>query len=334
MNKAENRDMDSLNAIVSNVSFRDEHPAMGDNREELLTGLAQAQKVINPKYFYDQRGSELFDLITRLPEYYPTRTEIGILSQYRLEISAACETGCLFIEPGSGSCEKARLLLDDLQPSAYVPVDISGDFLLQAAMQLGSEYPWLPIHAVCADFNHSWSFVDEFPVGKRVVFYPGSTIGNLEQEAAVLFLQRVRDTLGDDGGVLIGVDLHKSSSILNAAYNDSDGVTADFNLNVLAQLNKLLDAEFDPGLFAHHAFYNTEEQRIEMHLVSERAQSVRCNGSQIAFGEGETIHTENSYKYTVEGFARLAARAGLTLQQSWIDDDELFSVHYLCATAN
>jgi dimethylhistidine N-methyltransferase len=334
MNKAENIEMSQLNQAESNVSFRDEHPAMGDSREELLAGLGQTQKVINPKYFYDQRGSELFDLITRLPEYYPTRTEIDILTRNRQEISAACETGCLFIEPGSGNCEKARLLLDDLQPSAYVPVDISGDFLLQAAVQLGLEYPWLPVHAVCADFNHSWSFVDEFPAGKRVVFYPGSTIGNLEPEAAVIFLQRVRDMLGDDGGALIGVDLHKSSAILNAAYNDSDGVTADFNLNVLTQVNVLLDGEFDPASFAHHAFYNTDKQRIEMHLVSERTQTVRCNGSQIAFGEGETIHTENSYKYTVDGFARLAARAGLTLQRSWIDDDELFSVHYLCAAGS
>jgi dimethylhistidine N-methyltransferase len=331
MNKAASSEMSQLEATVSNVNFRNEHPAAGDTREELLTGLRQAQKVINPKYFYDQRGSELFDRITRLPEYYPTRTEIDILTRYRQEICAACETGCLFIEPGSGSCEKARLLLDELQPSAYVPVDISADFLLQAATQLGSEYPWLTIHAVCADFNKSWSFVDEYPAGKRVVFYPGSTIGNLEPADAVIFLQRVRGTLGNDGGALIGVDLHKPSSILNAAYNDAEGITADFNRNVLDCVNVLLDAEFDPASFTHHAFYNTGKQRIEMHLVSERAQTVRCNGSQIAFGQGETIHTENSYKYTVDGFARLAGRASLTLNRSWIDDDGLFSVHYLSA---
>jgi dimethylhistidine N-methyltransferase len=321
-------------AAASNVSFRNEHPAVGDSQEELLEGLLKAQKVINPKYFYDQRGSELFDLITRLPEYYPTRTEIDILTRNRSEISAACGSGCLFIEPGSGSCEKARLLLDDLQPSAYVPMDISDDFLLQAATELGGEYPWLPIHAVCADFNQSWSFVDTLPEGKRVVFYPGSTIGNLEPEAAVGFLKRVRETMGNDGGALIGVDLHKSSDILTAAYNDADGITADFNRNVLSRVNVLLDAEFDPATFAHHAFYNSDKQRIEMHLVSDRAQTVRCNGSHIDFGQGETIHTENSYKYSLEGFAELARQAGLTVDHSWLDDQELFSVHYLSATPN
>ena len=331
MNKAEHNTMSQSQTTTSNVSFRNEHPAEGDSREELLRGLRQAQKVINPKYFYDERGSRLFDRITRLPEYYPTRTEIEILTQHRQEISAACETGCLFIEPGSGNCEKARLLLDDLKPSAYVPMDISADFLQQAAMQLGNEYPWLTIHAVCADFNNSWSFMDDLPAGKRVVFYPGSTIGNLEPESAVLFLKRVRQMIGDDGGALIGVDLHKSSARLNAAYNDAAGVTADFNRNVLARVNALLDAEFDPALFQHHAFYDRQKQRIEMHLVSDRTHTVRCNGSQIEFGEGETIHTESSYKYTLEGFAELAGRAGLAVDHSWLDDEQLFSVHYLSA---
>ena len=332
MNKAEFSKMNQTEAAIGNVSFRNEHPAVGDSRKELVLGLRQAQKVINPKYFYDQRGSELFDRITRLPEYYPTRTEIDILTRYRIEISAACGSGCVFIEPGSGSCEKARLLLDDLQPSVYVPVDISDDFLLEAATQLGSEYPWLKIHAVCADFNHSWSFVDVLPAGKRVVFYPGSTIGNLEPDAAVNFLKRVKETMGIDGGALIGVDLHKCSAILNAAYNDADGVTADFNRNILSRVNTLLDGEFDPETFEHHAFYDDKKQRIEMHLVSERAQTVRCNGSHINFDLGETIHTENSYKYTQDGFAELAHQAGLIVNHSWLDDEELFSVHYLSAT--
>jgi dimethylhistidine N-methyltransferase len=331
MNKPEQNAINQTQATASNVSFRDEHPTVGDSREELLNGLKREQKVINPKYFYDEKGSQLFDRITRLPEYYPTRTEIEILTRNRREISEACETGCLFIEPGSGSCEKARLLLNDLQPSAYVPVDISADFLLQAATQLGREYPWLTVQAVCADFNHSWSFVDDLPSGKKVVFYPGSTIGNLEPENALAFLKRVRDMVGDDGGMLVGVDLHKSSTRLTAAYNDAQGVTADFNRNALSSLNALLDAEFDPTLFAHYAFYNTAKQRIEMHLVSERTHSVRCNGGLISFNKGETIHTENSYKYTLEGFAELAAGAGLALDRSWLDDDKLFSVHYLSA---
>ena len=329
MNEAENSNLAQPESAVTNVSFLDEHPAVGDSREELLLGLQQGQKIINPKYFYDHRGSELFDQITRLPEYYPTRTEIEILTRYRKEISAACETGCLFIEPGSGNCEKARLLLDDLRPSAYVPVDISADFLLQAATQLGSEYPWLSVRAVCADFNYSWSFLDDLPEGKRVVFYPGSTIGNLEPKAAVAFLKRVRSVLGNNGGALMGVDLHKSSERLNAAYNDAAGVTAQFNLNVLGRVNELLDAEFDPAAFRHHAFYDSQKQRIEMHLISECAQTVPCNGTPIDFAQGESIHTENSYKYTLEGFAELADSAGLSVEQSWLDDEQLFSVHYL-----
>jgi dimethylhistidine N-methyltransferase len=314
-----------------NVMFRDEHPDLGDSRREILSGLQRDQKAVNPKWFYDERGSQLFDQITRLPEYYPTRTEVGILQKNRSEISACCGSGCLFIEPGSGSSEKVRILLETLRPSAYVPVDISADFLEEAALKLGDEYPWLDIYAVCADFNRNWSYVDDLPDGKRVVFYPGSTIGNLEPEAAVGFLGRVREIVGDAGGAVVGVDTHKSADRLNAAYNDAAGVTAEFNLNVLRRMNDLLDAEFDEGSFRHHAFYNTDVKRIEMHLVSERAQAVRCNGAVVEFAEGETIHTENSYKYTVEDFAELVAAAGLEVQHSWMDADELFSVHYLRA---
>lgn len=333
MNKPEQQ----FNEATNNVSFRDEHPAVNDSREELLSGLNRKQKTINPKYFYDEKGSQLFDRITRLPEYYPTRTEIEILGRYKQEISAACGTHCLLIEPGSGSCEKARLLLNDLQPSTYVPVDISADFLLQAATQLGQEYPWLNIQAVCADFNNDWSFVDDLPAGKKIVFYPGSTIGNLEPTNALEFLKQIRAMVGEDGGALIGVDLHKSSAPLTAAYNDAEGVTAAFNLNVLERVNTLLDTDFDPAFFKHHAFYNCDEQRIEMHLVSERAQTVICseknNGSDstIRFELGETIHTESSYKYTLEGFANLAAKAGLHVERCWLDDEHLFSVHYLSA---
>jgi dimethylhistidine N-methyltransferase len=314
-----------------NVQFYDAQPAPGDGRSELLAGLQRAQKSVNPKWFYDAAGSELFEQITALPEYYPTRTEVGILRDNRQAIAAHCGSGCVFIEPGSGSSEKARLLLDALRPKAYVPLDISADFLRESAEQLGQEYPWLQVNAVCADFNQGWPFPDDLPEGKRVVFYPGSTIGNLEPEAAATFLRRVRQVIGDDGGLLIGVDLHKSSERLHAAYNDASGVTARFNLNLLSRLNDLLDADFDQALFRHKAHYNTREQRIEMHLVSEQAHSVRCNGGHIDFTAGETIHTENSYKYTADGFATLAASAGLALEESWFDDERLFSVHYLSA---
>jgi len=316
-------------ASIPNITFHDAHPKPGDSRSELLQGLKQGQKIVNPKWFYDAAGSDLFEQITQLPEYYPTRTEIGILEDNRQAIAERLGAGCLFIEPGSGSCEKARLLLDELRPAAYLPLDISADFLLDSATQLAQEYPWLSVHAVCADFNQDWPFPGNLPKRRRVVFYPGSTIGNLEPGAARGFLNRVRQLIGDDGGLLIGVDLHKSRERLNAAYNDASGVTAQFNLNVLQRLNELLDAEFDPALFSHRAFYNEKDRRIEMHLVSEQAQSVRCNGSRIEFDRGESIHTESSYKYTVNSFGELADSAGLSLQQSWLDGEKLFSVHYL-----
>ena len=311
------------------VVFRNEHPDLSHSREEILAGLQTTQKTVNPKWFYDEYGSQLFDQITRLPEYYPTRTEVAILTENREQISARCGHGCLFIEPGSGSSEKVRILLDTLQPAAYVPMDISADFLQSAALELGGEYPWLDIYAVCADFNQGWSFLDALPAGKRVVFYPGSTIGNLEPKLAAEFLIRVRDMMGENGGALVGVDTHKSTDRLNAAYNDSQGVTAKFNLNVLHRLNEVMDAEFEEDSFRHHAFYNTEVRRIEMHLVSERKQSVRCNGGTVEFALGETLHTESSYKYTAQSFAALVEAAGLKLAQSWMDADELFSVHYL-----
>lgn len=315
---------------VPNVTFDNQHPSSDHTRSELLAGLGAVRKSVNPKFLYDQLGSELFDQITRLPEYYPSRTEMHILTRYRDEIAEHCGAECVVIEPGSGSSEKVRLLLDALAPAAYVPIDISADFLLEASLQLGNEFPWLRIHAICADFAHNWSLPAALPVGKRVVFYPGSTIGNMEPEAAQSFLLRLRQWIGNQqGGVLLGVDLHKSVDRLEAAYDDAAGVTARFNLNLLHHINATLNTDFDPDTFDHHAFYNAEHHRIEMHLVSKQAQSVRCNGTTIRFAEGESIHTENSYKYTLQGFEELAARAGFKLCRGWLDDEALFGVLYL-----
>jgi dimethylhistidine N-methyltransferase len=314
---------------LDNVVFRDEHPCMGDGRRELLAGLRQKPKVSNPKWLYDQRGSELFDQITRLPEYYPTRTEFAILREHASAMAEYCGSNCLLIEPGSGSSAKARVLLNSLTPALYVPIDISAEFLRDAAKQLGREYPWLPIHAICADFNHDWHFLDTLQAGKRVVFYPGSTLGNLEPEQARDFLCTLREVIGSDGGILIGVDTHKDTERLNAAYNDSAGVTAAFNQNLLLRMNSLLDAEFDPQRFAHRAFYNESERRIEMHLLSEQPQIVRCGEEWLDFRAGESIHTENSYKYSPEDFSTLAHSAGLEVVQTWMDAEQLFSVHYL-----
>lgn len=318
---------------ADNVFFQNQQPAPSDNRAELLAGLQQPQKQINPKYFYDARGSQLFEQITQLQEYYPTRTEIGILNQYAQEIAQYCGSDCVLIEPGSGSSEKVRLLLDTLQPSAYVPLDISAEFLRESAHKLGREFPWLNVHAICADFADQWQTRAELPAGRRVVFYPGSTIGNMDPHDALAFLSELQQWIGDDGGVLIGVDLHKSERLLNAAYNDADGVTAEFNLNILNAVNTLTGSNFKPHAFDHQAFYNQQLRRIEMHLVSKKSQTVQINGSEIAFAEGETLHTENSYKYSLESFTRMSERAGFSVQQSWLDEAGLFSVHYLNVAA-
>jgi len=314
---------------ANNVIFEDQRPTPSDSRADLLAGLQRQQKQINPKYFYDARGSELFEQITKLREYYPTRTEMTILSRYCAEIADCCGSDCVLIEPGSGSSEKVRLLLDSLQPTAYVPLDISAEFLCESAHKLGREFPWLSIHAICADFSGQWQTRTNLPPGRRVIFYPGSTIGNLEPKEAERFLSGLHQLIGDDGGVLLGVDLHKSEQLLNAAYNDSEGVTAEFNLNILNSMNQLIDADFRRQDFSHRAFYNRELRRIEMHLVSKESQTVKVNGSAIDFHKGETLHTENSYKYSLEDFAALSDAAGFTLKKSWFDDEKLFSVHYL-----
>ncbi|HCD56629.1 L-histidine N(alpha)-methyltransferase [Haliea sp.] len=316
-------------AAPANVVFENLHPAQTESRAELLAGLQLPQKRVDPKYFYDVRGSELFEQITQQPEYYPTRTEKGILDRYATEIAACCGAGCVLIEPGSGNSEKVRLLLKALRPAAYVPVDISSEFLYATAVKLGGEYPWLKVHAVCADFGSPWQEQVQLPVGRRVVFYPGSTIGNMEPSQAQAFLSGLRRWLGRDGGILIGVDLHKSAALLNAAYNDSRGVTAQFNLNILNALNRQADGNFRQDAFSHRAFYNSELKRIEMHLVSNEAQTVAVNGRSIHFRQGETLHTENSYKYSLQHFSALSESAGFALEKSWLDADELFSVHYL-----
>jgi dimethylhistidine N-methyltransferase len=316
---------------LDNVVFEDQQPDHSESRAELLAGLQLPQKKINPKYFYDARGSELFEQITELQEYYPTRTEMDILNSYADEIAAYCGSDCVLIEPGSGSSEKVRLLLDSIKPAAYVPVDISADFLYESALKLGREFPWLNVHAICADFADQWQARTELPEGRRVVFYPGSTIGNMEPRDAAAFLAKLRQWIGSDGGVVVGVDLHKSEQVLNAAYNDSRGVTARFNLNILNSVNRLADADFCRKNFSHRAFYNRDLKRIEMHLVSKQPQTVKVNGSSIQFDEGETLHTENSYKYSLQDFEALSSTAGFTLQKSWLDANKLFSVHYLSA---
>jgi len=313
----------------ANMVFSNLHPHGSDKRREILSGLQQKQKSIDPKYFYDSRGSELFEQITELPEYYPTRTERQILSSNARAMAECCGQNCVLIEPGSGSSEKVRLLLDNLNPAAYVPMDISADFLEQSAIQLAKEYPWLMVHAVCADFASREKEPEGLPRGRRVVFYPGSTLGNMRPHEAIGFLRNLGHWLNQDGGVLIGIDMHKSTRILEAAYNDGQGITALFNLNILSNINSLMNADFDISRFSHRAFYNEEKSRMEMHLVSLVNQVVKLGDTRINFTCGETIHTENSYKYTPESFQKLAHSAGFVLRSSWSDAQEMFSVFYL-----
>jgi dimethylhistidine N-methyltransferase len=303
-------------------------------RADVLAGLTRPRKRLPAKYFYDAAGSRLFDRITELPEYYPTRTEIGILNARATAMAARCGPGCLLIELGAGSLTKVRILLDRLtEPAGYAPVDVSGDHLRAAVAVLADDYPTLPVHPVVADFSDPFELPD-VPAQKRVVFFPGSTIGNLDPGEAATLFRRVVERVGPGGGLLLGVDLRKPVDVLERAYNDSAGVTAAFNRNVLVRINRELGADFDPGAFHHRAVYNAARARIEMHLVSARDQEVRIGSARFAFRTGESIHTENSYKYDVSELAARAGRCGLALDESWTDERHYFAVLYLTATGN
>jgi dimethylhistidine N-methyltransferase len=295
---------------------------------DAIAGLSAHPKRLPPKYFYDQAGSALFERITELPEYYPTRSELGILRDNAAEIAGVFPASCALIEFGSGSTRKARILLDAAPAiAAYIPVDISGEFLQQQAAELRRDYPGLAVHPVAADFTEAFDVPADVASLPRVGFFPGSTIGNFEPHDAASFLRHVGRVLGPNAVLLIGVDLEKSPEILNAAYNDAAGVTAQFNLNLLARMNVELGADFNLAAFEHHAFYNRERHRIEMHLASCQRQKAHLAGMTIDFRAGETIHTENSYKYTVDSFGALARATGWTPRKVWTDG--LFAVHAL-----
>ena len=311
------------------VRFHDDHPSPATMQEEVLQGLASRSKRIAPKFFYDERGSRLFDAICELPEYYLTRTEMGILESCAREVARLAGADCTLIELGSGASKKIRLLLEALRPRHYLGIDISREFLRQSVERLACDYSWLEVHAACTDFMQDFDLPDVAHTGCKLAFFPGSTIGNFEPHEALAFLQRVRRLIQPDGALLIGVDLKKDPAILNAAYNDSAGLTAQFNLNLLQRLHTELGAEVDPHGFRHRAFYNPARGRIEMHLVSRRAQDIRLGGRCFHFAPGDGIHTENSYKYSLEEFHALARGAGLRPCQVWLDAARRFSVHYL-----
>ena len=298
-------------------------------RDDVIAGLSRPQKALPPKYFYDARGSRLFEAICRLKEYYPTRAELALTRRHLAGIAAFAGNGCQLIEYGSGASVKTRLLLRRLRPSAYVPVDISASALRAAAHGLRREFPWLDVLAVAGDFSRPLKIPLFKGKGRRVIYFPGSTIGNLTPAEAQAFLRMTRGQLGPRGAMLVGVDLKKDASVLHAAYNDSSGVTAAFNLNLLARINRELRGDFKLRRFRHYAFYNVAQGRIEMHLVSLARQTVNVDEHRFAFEAGETIHTENSCKYSVDEFREIAAAAGYRGEKVWLDRRGLFSLHGL-----
>lgn len=319
-----------MSTPTSTLPLLDLHPDTDSFRGEVLAGLQSTPKTLPSKFLYDERGSKLFERICELDEYYPTRTEIGIMQAHVDAMAEALGPQVLLVEYGSGSSRKTRILLDHLHdPAGYVPIDISREHLIEAAEALDRAYPELPIRPVCADYTDEVRLPDPGrPVRRTVVYYPGSTIGNFTPERARDFLARIAALIGPDGGLLIGVDLQKDEDVLHAAYNDAEGVTAAFNKNLLRRVNRELSADFELDRFEHEARYNAAEGRIEMHLVSTTDQRVTVDGVPIDFAESETICTEYSHKYTLGGFAELAASAGLSVDTVWTDEKNWFSVQY------
>jgi len=298
--------------------------------QEIVAGLQQDEKMISPKYFYDERGSQLFDQITTLPEYYPTETELGIMRENIAEISTLIGPRASLIEYGSGSSMKTRVLLDHLlEPAVYVPVDISEEHLLASAEDIRTEHPGLEILPVVADFTKRFELPDPTIMPLRnIVYFPGSTIGNFPRAEACELLRVIYHEAGENGAMLIGVDLQKDPEIIERAYNDSAGVTAEFNLNMLRHLNREFGSDFDLDSWQHEAQYNESEGRIEIRLVNEEQQTVNIDGSEIVVERDEGILTEYSHKYTLESFAEMANGAGFSVERVWTDPDKLFSVQY------
>lgn len=315
--------------------FEDLHPPAADFRADILAGLSKPQKALPPKYYYDEEGSRLFDAITEQPEYYVTGTELELLRAIGPELRELAGEGALVLEPGAGSSVKIRTLLDALEaPAAYVGMDISGDHVRSACEALAVDYPALEIGALCHDFTQNLD-VDALPLsprahaGRRVVFFPGSTIGNFELIDALALLKTLRGWLRDGDALLIGADMRKSSQTLEAAYDDEAGVTAAFNLNLIARINRELDGDIDADALEYKAFWNPYRSRVEMYLVSTRDMHFTVAGMSFVIRKHETIHMENSHKFTLETFQDLAAKAGLLSRKAWVSAHEPFSMHWL-----
>lgn len=311
------------------IKWIDMQPANQHSLTELITGLTAAQKWISPTYFYDQNGSELFERITRLPEYYLTRTETLILRKYAAEMAEVMELDrAVLVEPGCGSCEKVRWLLDQATPEAFVAMEISGSFLATSLSDLCDCYPQLPVTGLIADYHQALPSRSRLPEGKPIIFFPGSTIGNFEPGEAKRFLATLSRWLGDQCRLLIGIDLCKSVDTIIPAYNDSRGVTAQFNRNALVHINRRFGTDFDPGQFEHRAVYDNEKHRVEMHLVAQQPQMVSVGEQRVRIEADESLHTESCYKYKPESFVSLVGTAGFAFKQAWFDDDKRFGLFY------
>lgn len=297
--------------------------------DDVVSGLSRPQKSLAPKYFYDALGSDLFEAICRQPEYYATRAELALTRAHLEDIVRFAGRGCELVEFGSGASVKTRLLIGRLRPAHYVAIDISEAALQRATARLAREFPWLRMTAVVADFSHPIALPPA--QARRVAYFPGSTIGNLLPQEAEAFLHMTRGLVGGAGALLVGVDCKKDANVLHAAYNDAQGVTAAFNRNLLVRMNTELNADFDLRRFRHYAFYNASRGRVEMHLVSLVRQRVAIGRHRFDFDAGETIHTENSHKYSVEAFRAFAANAGFAPKKVWRDRRGLFSLHGLRA---
>ncbi|MEL6104637.1 MAG: L-histidine N(alpha)-methyltransferase [Planctomycetota bacterium] len=321
---------DSSRDAAALLDFEPEVQAFYD---DVVTGLAAKPRSLPCKYFYDQRGSQLFDQICDLEEYYLTRTESAIMARYGAEMAAQIGPGVMLVEYGSGSSIKTRILLDHLEsPVAYAPVDISRDHLIESANELSRRFPAVEVLPVCADFTETFELPDPtHEPTHNAVYFPGSTIGNFTPDEAEQMLRQIVELCGCGGGLLIGVDLQKDRSVIEAAYNDSEKVTDEFNLNLLHRMNNELNADIRVDQFKHRAIYNEEKGRVEISLVSQCDQVVQIGDAAFELDQGESIQTEYSHKYTIEGFAQMAASAGLTLRKHWTDDAKLFGVMHFVA---
>lgn len=312
------------------LTFEDHEPAQASFHDAVIEGLSRRNRAIPCRFLYDEAGSKLFDAITGLEEYYPTRTEMGVLRAHALDIARELGPAVELIELGSGSSEKVGVLLEALDdPAVYVPIDISKDHLLAAARRVSANWPHLDVHAICADFDEPFDLPRRRAGGRRLAFYPGSTIGNFTPPQARGFLADWAQRLEPGASMLVGVDLQKDKHILDAAYNDSQGVTARFSLNLLARANRELGADFDLSSFRHQARYIEDEGRVAIHLVSLKAQTITIGQRRFAFEQGDQIHVEDSWKYTIRGFQDLAVRAGFDPVECWTDPQRLFSVHLI-----